>query len=239
MQKLQNSCFKGGFPGSVSFGVAGWSVWYWDFSWSAGCCSSKARDYSGLCTGSFTCWLIEGKEHCTVFKCMFPASSGFCKCQDHRMGQAGKDFWKASSPASLLKESAFTDCWLPLKMPLNLVPAFAGLFNTCEGGFCSFSWRDIIFPQCHRVVCQENGVWDVLSVTLLTVPYSLQPHKKCDIILLLIAQHLKSLDMNVFVSLVYLLESSLEGEEFEVWCVLRYHCAKFIQFPFSLVCSLI
>lgn len=58
-------------------------------------------------------------------------------------------------------------------------------------------------------------MWDVLSVTLLTFPYSLQPRKKCGIILL--AQHLKFLDMtNISVWLVYLLESSPGGEEFEV-----------------------
>lgn len=59
-------------------------------------------------------------------------------------------------------------------------------------------------------------MWDMLSDTSLTVPYSLQLHRKCDIILLLIAQHLKSLDITIFVGLVYLLESSFEGEKFEV-----------------------
>lgn len=82
-------------------------------------------------------------------------------------------------------------------------------------------------------------MWDVLNATLPAVLCSLQPHKKCSIVLLLIAQHLKSLNkINIFVGSVYLLESSLEGEEFKVWHVLRYHCAKLMQSPFSLVCSL-
>lgn len=61
-------------------------------------------------------------------------------------------------------------------------------------------------------------MWDVLNVTLLTVLCSLQPPKKCDMVLLLIAQHLKSLDKtNIFVGLVYLLESSLEGEKCDMY----------------------
>lgn len=81
---------------------------------------------------------LKARDTAQHLKCTFPASSGFCKSQHHRMGQAGKDFWKASSPASLLKESAFTGCWLPPMMPLNLVPAFAGIFNMYEGGFLSW-----------------------------------------------------------------------------------------------------
>lgn len=66
-----------------------------------------------------------------------------------------------------------------------------------------------------------SGKWGVgcAQCHLADFPLRFAAPQKCGIILL--AQHLKFLDMtNISVWLVYLLESSPGGEEFEVWCAL-------------------
>lgn len=78
----------------------------------------------------------------------------FLQIPGSQNGSVGKDFWKASSPASLLKESAFTDCWLPLMMPLTLSQQLQE-YLTRESGFCSF----LSFSSVSQ--SSLSGKWDV------------------------------------------------------------------------------